>query len=228
MTDQPDALDADVPGSRVDDIDDAAGAAADAADDAPTGAPPKKKGKKKSKQLAAEAIARNRRLRTLLVALSVVTGLLLAGCVVLAVWLAHDENTLSSRTHGAQAADSLRAGAVAAAQRYVTDFSTFDYRSLDTTFAHTAAELTGSFKTTYTQTSAALKTTLSQYHEIASTKVIAAAAQSVSATQAKVIVLFDQTVTSLNSKNPVVNRNRATVTLDRNGSGWLMSALDLN
>ena len=190
--------------------------------------PPKKKSKKKSKKVAAEALARNRKLRTALTAVIAVAGVLLAGCVVLGIWLAHDESRLSSRTAAAQATDSLRSSAVAAAQRYVTDFSTFDYRSLDATFAHTASELTGSFKTTYAQTSAALKATLAQYHETATTKVIAAAAQSVTSAQAKVIVLFDQTVTSLNTKNPVVNRNRATVTLERTGSAWLMSALDLN
>ena len=191
----------------------------------------KKKSKVKAKQVAAEALERNRSLRRMLSIAAAVVAVLLAGCIALGLWVWHDEHTLASRTRALQAAqgtESVRAAAVTAARQYVTDFSTYDYRSLDTTFAHTQSELTGSFKTTYAQTSSALKATLVQYHGAAKTTVIGAAAQSVTATQAKVIVLFDQTVTSLNTKNPVVNRNRATVTLDRVSGQWLMSALDLN
>src|SRR5439155_1061179 len=49
----------------------------------------------------------------------------------------------------------------------------------------------------------------------------------ITSTHAVVIVLLDQSVTSINSTTPVINRNRAVVTLVRTKGKWLISGLDL-
>jgi Mce-associated membrane protein len=124
--------------------------------------------------------------------------------------------------------DSARASALSAAQTYAKDFATYDYRSLDTGFARIESELTGTFKTTYTSTAQSLKATVIKYQERSTATVQAAGVTSVSPHHAVVIVLLDQTVNSVNSTTPVLNRNRASITLVRSGGGrWLMSAFDL-
>ena len=185
--------------------------------DEPAASPKKKKSKQKAKQVAADALRRNRRLRVGLYVLGVVAVVLLAGCVVLGIRVLHDRHI-----------DSARSGALRAAQQYAVDFSSYDYRNLDQNFSRTAADLTGSFKTSYTQTAAALKATIVQYQETSTTKIVAAAVQSVSPHHAVVLVILDQTVTGSNLKTPTVNRDRAMLTLVRTGSGrWLVQNLDL-
>ncbi|HEY2167408.1 MAG TPA: hypothetical protein VGH01_09610, partial [Jatrophihabitantaceae bacterium] len=177
----------------------------------------KKKNKQKAKEVAAQALRRNKRLRIVLVAVAALAAVFLAGCILLGTQVIHDRHINSART-----------SAVRAAQQAATDFSTYDYRSLDQNFARTAADLTGSFKTSYTQTAAALKATIVQYHETSTVKILSAAAQSVSPHHAVVIVIFDQTVNGSNLKTATVNRNRAMFTLVRSSSGrWLTQTLDL-
>jgi Mce-associated membrane protein len=177
----------------------------------------KKKSKQKAKEVAAEALRRNKRLRIVLVAVAALAAVFLAGCIVFGTQVIHDRHINSART-----------SAVRAAQQAATDFSTYDYRTLDQNFARTAADLTGSFKTSYTQTAAALKATIVQYHETSTVKILATAAQSVTPHHAVVVVIFDQTVNGSNLKAPTVNRNRAMFTLVRSGSGrWLTQTLDL-
>lgn len=139
------------------------------------------------------------------------------GCVLLGVRVIHDRRI-----------NSARASALGAAQQYATDFGTYDYKNLDASFARIANDLTGTFKDTYSKTAASLKATVIQYQEQATAAVQGAGVTSVSPHRAVVIVLFDQSVRSINSTTPVINRTRASITLVRNGGGrWLMSALDL-
>jgi Mce-associated membrane protein len=182
--------------------------------DAPVPPRPKKKKKKKAKKAAPPP---PRRLITwprvivaaVLVALLVAVGLLWGQSV-------HNRRI-----------NSARSSAVSAAQRYARDFGTYDYRNLDAGFALIASELTGSFKSTYSSTAQSLKATVIKYQERSSATVQGVGVTSVSPHHAVVIVLLDQTVTSINSTTPVVNRNRAVITLVRSGGKWLMSGLDL-
>lgn len=123
--------------------------------------------------------------------------------------------------------NDARSSALSAAQRYARDFGTYDYRNLDSGFALITSELTGSFKTTYSSTAQSLKATVIKYQERSTATVQAAGVTSVSPNHAVVIVLLDQSVTSVNSTTPVINRNRAVITLVRHGGTWLMSGLDL-
>jgi Mce-associated membrane protein len=149
--------------------------------------------------------------------LTVLLMVLVAGCVLLGVRVIHDRRI-----------NSARASALGAAQQYATDFGTYDYKNLDASFARIANDLTGTFKDTYSRTAASLKATVIQYQEQATAAVQGAGVTSVSPHQAVVIVLFDQSVRSINSTTPVINRTRARITLVRSGGGrWLMSALDL-
>ena len=174
---------------------------------------PKKKKKKKGKKQAPPP----RRLITwprvavaaVLVALVIAVGLLVTRTV-------HDRRITDAR-----------ASALSAAQRYARDFGTYDYRNLDAGFALITSELTGSFKTTYSSTAQSLKATVIKYQERSTATVQAAGVTSATPHHAVVIVLLDQTVTSVNSTTPVVNRNRAVITLVRTGGRWLMSNLDL-
>jgi Mce-associated membrane protein len=149
--------------------------------------------------------------------LAVLLVVLVVGCVLLGVRVIHDRRI-----------NSARSSALGAAQQYATDFGTYDYKNLDASFARIANDLTGPFKDTYSRTAASLKATVIQYQEQATSAVQGAGVTSVSPHRAVVIVLFDQSVRSINSTTPVINRTRASITLVRNGGGrWLMSALDL-
>ena len=98
---------------------------------------------------------------------------------------------------------------------------------MDAGFALITSELTGSFKATYSSTAQSLKATVVKYQERSTATVQGAGVTSVSPNHAVVIVLLDQTVTSINSTTPVVNRNRAVLTMVRKSGRWLISGLDL-
>jgi Mce-associated membrane protein len=187
---------------------------------APAKPKPKKK-KKKKKAVLPEAPPVEPHPRAL------VTWPRVCGAAVLVVLLAAVA-VLGIRTVHNRRIDSARSSALSTAQKCAKDFGTYDYRNLDAGFALIASELTGTFKTTYSSTAQSLKATVVKYQEKSTATVQGAAVSSVSPHHAVVIVLLDQSVTSVNSATPVVNRNRAVITLVRTGGGrWLMSGLDL-
>lgn len=132
-----------------------------------------------------------------------------------------------SAASDAREAEALRATALIAAKKFAVDFSTYDYTTLDRTFDKVASELTGEFKTQYQATSASLKTTLQKYKGKASATVQAAGVTRASTSSATVVVLLDQSVTSVASPTPRIDRSRMVITLTRSKGRWLMSGLDL-
>lgn len=188
--------------------------AVDAVDD--TTVPKVKKKKKKKKAIPPPPPPRRRFTWLWAVALAVIVALI-AISVILWTRVVHNNHI-----------NSARRSALSTAQTYARDFGTYDYRNLDQDFALITSELTGSFKATYSSTAQSLKATVVKYQERSTATVQGAGVTSISPHHAVVIVLLDQSVTSINSTTPVVNRNRAVITLVRSGSGkWLMSGLDL-
>jgi Mce-associated membrane protein len=123
--------------------------------------------------------------------------------------------------------DPLAQSALATARQYALDFSTYDYRHIDQDFAKIASELTPAFRTEYQKTSASLKSIVVQYRGVATATVQGMGITSLTANQAVVVVFLDQQVTNTSTKTPRIDRNRLQITLQRNGSGWLMSDLQL-
>jgi Mce-associated membrane protein len=187
-------------------------------EDAPSTSVERKEGKAKKKGGKGRKARRRRRLLMVIAALAALCALLVAAVVLLTVRLVHDRHL-----------DTARTSALRSAQDAMRDFATFSYRTADADFARTASDITGSFKTTYTNTSSALKATVVKNQMVATVQIVNAGVKSISPHHAVVVVLLDQTVRQSGSTTPVLNRDRATVTMIRKGSGrWLISQIDLD
>ena len=150
----------------------------------------------------------------------VVAVVMLAAAAVFAVLY------VRSRSNASELADT-RATVVSAAANLAVDFSSYDYRRLDTDFARVERQLTPAFRKSYSATAGALKATLVQYKAVGTARVLDSGLSRLSSSKATVIVFLDQTVTRSTSPTPSVDRNRIRVRLERSGDRWLVSALDV-
>lgn len=150
----------------------------------------------------------------------VVAVVMLAAAAVFAVLY------VRSRSNASELAGT-RATVVSAAANLAVDFSSYDYRRLDTDFARVERQLTPAFRKSYSATAGALKATLVQYKAVGTARVLDSGLSRLSSSKATVIVFLDQTVTRSTSPTPSVDRNRIRVRLERSGDRWLVSALDV-
>jgi Mce-associated membrane protein len=157
-------------------------------------------------------VRRPRAVPVLVVAL--VLALLLAG------WLA-----LKVRHH--DQLDSARRSAVATAQSYAVDLTTYDHAHLDADFNKVLSNSTGSFRAQYTEASQTLRDLIARFQATATGKVLETAVLSADTKHATLLLFVDQTVTNTNSKDPRVDRSRMKMSLEKHGGRWLISALDL-
>jgi Mce-associated membrane protein len=135
---------------------------------------------------------------------------------------------LALRVRGGDQTDAARASALSAARQDAVAFGTYHYQTLDKDFAAVTSHLTRSFAKNYAAVSRQLRALIQQYHGSSSATVRGAAVQSVSGTQAVVLVFLDQSVTTNASSTPRIDRNRLQVTLQRQPDGsWLVSNLTL-
>jgi len=187
-----------------------------AGDEAQVAAAPKKTGGGKKR---AKAEAQVRMLRRWLIVCVAALAAALVG-VGVATYFA-----VSGSSSGPSSA--LRQSALDTGRRYALDFSTYDYRTIDADFGRISAELTPGFRSQYQATSASLRSIVVQYRGVATATVQGIGLASITDKQAVVVVFLDQQVTNTSTKTPRIDRNRLQITLQRNGSGWLMSDLQL-
>lgn len=124
--------------------------------------------------------------------------------------------------------ETLRSDALNTAEKYAVDFGSYDYSKLDQNFTLVSSHLTKSFAAKYQQISQQLKSVIVQYKGKSTATVEGAGISSFTAKRAVVVLFLDQTVTTTQSKQPRVDRNRLTMTLQRQPDGiWLISNLKL-
>ena len=124
--------------------------------------------------------------------------------------------------------ESLRDSALSAAKKYAVDFGSYDYTKLDQDFQLVSSHLTKSFAAKYAQISQQLESVIVQYKGKSTAAVQGAGVSSIAGKQAVVVLFLDQTVTTTQSKQPRVDRNRLTMTLQLQPDGsWLISDMAL-
>jgi Mce-associated membrane protein len=171
------------------------------------------------------------RLGWLLVAAGVVIVGLAVALALVAVDLGHRDDQLATArrdANGLSQLQSLRESALSSARKYAVDFGSYNYAKLDHDFQLVSSHLTKSFADKYAQISQQLKSVIVKYKGRSTATVQGAGVSSVTGKQAVVVLFLDQTVTTTQSSKPRVDRNRLTMTLQRQADGtWLISDLEL-
>jgi Mce-associated membrane protein len=167
--------------------------------------------------------------------LLVAAGVLVVGLAValalVAVDLGHRDDQLAAARRDAVSLSqlqSLRDSALSSAEKYAVDFGSYDYAKLDHDFQLVSSHLTKSFADKYAQISQQLKSVIVKYKGKSTATVQGAGVTSVTGKEAVVVLFLDQTVSTTQSDKPRVDRNRLTMTLQRQADGtWLISDLEL-
>ena len=167
--------------------------------------------------------------------LLVAAGVVIVGLAVALALVAVDLGRRSDQLDRARAdsrslsqLQSLRDSALSSAKKYAVDFGSYDYSNLDHDFQLVSSHLTKSFAAKYAQISQQLKSVIVKYKGKSAATVQGAGVTSVTGKQAVVVLFLDQTVTTTQSSKPRVDRNRLTMTLQRQADGgWLISDLEL-
>jgi Mce-associated membrane protein len=150
----------------------------------------------------------------LVLAMALVLALLLAG------WLG-----LKVRHH--HQLDSARDSAVATAQGYAVDLTTYDHDHLDADFNKVLSNSTGTFRAQYTAASQQLRDLIAQFQARATGQVLETAVLSSDTKHATLLLFVDQTVINASSKAPKIDRSRMKMSLEKHAGKWLISSLDL-
>lgn len=122
--------------------------------------------------------------------------------------------------------DANRTSAVAAAKAYALDVATYSYRHLHRDFGRVESESTASFRRTFIQSSGSLSKVLVQYKAVATAKVLRAGIESISSSQAVVLLFVNQSVKNT-AQGVSTDTNRIEVTLVRSGDRWLLQNVKL-
>lgn len=149
-----------------------------------------------------------------LLAVGLVLSLVLAGWMGLNV---RSDNRL----------DDARREAVAVAQTYAVNLTTYDHAKLDQDFARVLDSSTGGFRTEYTAASESLRALIAKFKATATGKVLSTAILSISTGRAELLLFVDQTVNNSNTEAPRIDRTRMRMGLEKQDGRWLISALDL-
>lgn len=123
--------------------------------------------------------------------------------------------------------DDARREAVAVAQTYAVNLTTYDYAKLDADFARVLDASTGGFRTEYTAASESLRTLIAKFKATATGKVLSTAVLSISTGRAELLLFVDQTVNNSNTEAPRIDRTRMRMGLEKQDGRWLISSLDL-
>ncbi len=168
---------------------------------------------------AAAAAPTPRRPRGWLAPLLTVVGVVAAVAVVVLGW--HDRT--------AQASESARSEAVAAAREAAQDVLSYDYRSLDKDIATARAQTTGRFRTQYDDTAKQLLAQATQVKAIVQASIGTAGVVSASHDQVVVLLFVDQaSVKQLSgARTPTtrIDQSRVRMTMSHVHGKWLVSAL---
>lgn len=157
--------------------------------------------------------------------IAVVVALLACALAVGTSVYALHERSAANRAHEL---DRVRASAIATAQTYAVDFGSYDYKTLKDDFARVTAHLTPEFAKSYDSVATKLDAVIQQYKGKSVGAVQGVALTSVTKSSAVALVFLDQTVTTSQSSQSRVDRNRLQMTMVRQKNGsWLISDLQL-
>ena len=138
---------------------------------------------------------------------------------------------LSFRVNTEDNKSSLRASALTAAQTYGVYLSSYDYHNLNgpgSPWSEVEAHATAKFRKDFASTSGDLSKLLNQYAATAKGQVVDAGIQTVSGSEAVVLVFIDQTVTNTVQKpNSVTQPLRVLLTMVRQNGHWLIDNLEV-
>lgn len=126
----------------------------------------------------------------------------------------------------AKKVESASAAALATARAYAVTMTSYDFKSIDKNIADTIDGATGEFKDQYSSATAAVKELIQKAQAVATAKVTDAAVKSATEDTVDVLVFVDQSVTNAAVKEPRNDRNRVTMSLQRQGDRWLVSKVD--
>jgi Mce-associated membrane protein len=151
-----------------------------------------------------------------LAAATVAVALVIAALVYVGLRLRHEDSLASARKSG-----------LTAARAYALDIATYDYKTLDQDFGRVTSHATAGFKQKFDQSSALLRDLLVKYQAHATGNVIAAGVESATTNRVVAVLFVDQLVTNTNDKQPVTNRNRLEITVERHGGHWQIANVNL-
>lgn len=157
------------------------------------------------------ALLRPRRVLAALLVLSVLGGLGFA----------------ASEFFAQRAEQQARAEALAAAERYAVDLSSYDHKDLDGNFQAVERNATGRFGQQYRQVSDNLTKLLKEHKATSEGKVVRAGVTEADADHAVVLLFVDQTISNTNTEQPRVDRNRMEMTLLHRDDRWLVDKVTL-
>ncbi|HEY6474202.1 MAG TPA: hypothetical protein VIY26_15010 [Acidimicrobiales bacterium] len=143
--------------------------------------------------------------------------------VALAVALVISRVQLSNQS----TTDGDRASALAAARKDAVDVATYSYRHLQRDFGRVEGESTPSFRRSFIRSSDNLAKVLVQYKATASAKVLKSAVESISGSNAVVLLFVNQSVANTTQQGVNTDDSRIEVTLVRSGDRWLLGNLKL-
>lgn len=123
--------------------------------------------------------------------------------------------------------DVAAAQALAAAEKYVVTLTSIDSNDIDQNVADILAGSTGEFNAKYAQTSGQLRQLIIDNKTTARGKVVESAVKSVSPNKVKVLLMVDQSVSSLASPEVQIDRSRIKMTMEKIDGRWLVSKVEL-
>jgi len=159
------------------------------------------------------AARRGRVSRTLVSA--VLAVVVVAAAVVFAVFAA--------KASGRDAAADHRASALAAARQAAVNFTSYDYRHLDTDYKRVRDGSTGAFKADFDKQSKVLAQVIQQSKAVAQGQAVDAAVVAATASDATVLVAVDDTITNTQAPKGVVKHYRLRIDLKNVDGRWLVA-----
>jgi Mce-associated membrane protein len=149
---------------------------------------------------------------------------LLAAALALAVLVAA---VLGFELVRARSADRAGAEALATARAYAVTVTTYDYKTLDKSFADVLDGATGEFRTQYDGASRSLRQLITEARSTSQGTVLDAGIRSVDPDRVVVLAFVDQTITNAVSAQPKIDRIRVVMTLTPHDGRWLVEKLEL-
>lgn len=146
---------------------------------------------------------------------AVLAVVVVAAAVIFAVFL--------SKASSRDAASSQRESALAFARQAAVNFTTYDYRHLDTDYKRVRDEATGAFKDDFDKQSKVLAQVIQQSKAVAQGQVVDAGVVSAGSSDATVLVAVDDTITNTQAPKGVVKHYRLRLDLKKIGGQWLVA-----
>lgn len=117
--------------------------------------------------------------------------------------------------------------ALAAAESYVLRLTDLDADNLDQNFSDMAQGATGELQGRHAKSGAKLRKLLAEHQVHAHGHITESVVKSASKNHVVVVLLVNQAVTSKVNQEPVIDRSRIRLTMDKTDGRWLASKMEL-